>query len=139
MSATVGQVMAKNVATCDASATLMEVAGIMLDRDVGDVLVTEGEELVGIVTDRDIVVRCIAEGADPRATTISTACSEDLVTVSPDAPIEEAERVMSDRAVRRLPVVEGGRPIGVVSLGDLAIERDPQSPLADIAAAPPND
>src|SRR5829696_7975459 len=113
--------MARNVATCDASATLMEVGQVMLDRDVGDVLVTDGDELLGIVTDRDIVVRCVAWGADPSETRISTACTEDLVTVSPDATLEEAARVMSDRAVRRLPVLEDGRPVGVISLADLAI------------------
>jgi len=139
MSATVGEVMAHDVVTCDAGATLAEVAAMMRDRDIGDVLVLDGDQLRGIVTDRDIVVRCVAMGADPRQATVDGACSEDLVTVSAETSVDEAARLMAQRAVRRVPVVEDGRPVGVVSIGDLAIERDPTSPLADISASRPNE
>jgi len=102
------------------------------------VLVMSGWELPGIVTDRDIVVRCVAHRADLRLTEIGATCKEDLVTISPGSSIEGASRVMADRAARRLPVIDSGRPVGVVSLGDLAIEENPQTPLANISAAPPN-
>jgi CBS domain-containing protein len=111
----------------------------MRDRDIGDILVMEGERLQGIVTDRDIVVRCVADRGDISSATLADACSPELVAVSPDTEIREAARIMADRAVRRLPVVENGRPVGMVSLGDLAIEQDPQSALGGISAARPND
>jgi CBS domain-containing protein len=130
--------MMRNVATCDSAATLAEVARMMRDRDIGDVLVTEGEELRGIVTDRDIVVRCIADDADPTVATVVDACSDELVTVTPEMSLEEAARVMAERAVRRLPVVDDGRPVGVVSIGDVTIERDPTSTLAEISVSRPN-
>jgi CBS domain-containing protein len=139
MTATVGEVMAHELVTCDVNATLTEVAALMRDRDIGDVLVLDGDELRGIVTDRDIVVRGVAAGADPRQATVAGACSEDLLTVSPQTSVDEAARLMAEQAVRRVPVVDGGQPVGVVSLGDLAIEREPTSSLADISATAPND
>jgi len=137
-SATVGELMAKALVTSPSTATLAEVAGLMRDRDVGDVVVNDGEELIGIVTDRDIVVRCIAEGVDPTEATVVAACTEDLVSVGPDATVEDAARIMREHAVRRLPVVEDGRAVGIVSIGDLAVEQDPTSALADISAQRPN-
>ena len=80
----------------------------------------------------------IASGKDPATTRLDEICSKDVTTVSSDMPVEEAVRLMRDRAVRRLPMVDGDRPVGVVSLGDLAVERDPTSALADISEAPPN-
>jgi CBS domain-containing protein len=90
------------------------------------------------VTDRDIVVRAIADGLDPVRETVDSVFSSDVNTVSADASIEEAIRVMGECAVRRLPVMEGERIVGVVALGDLAMERDTNSALADISAAAPN-
>jgi CBS domain-containing protein len=110
----------------------------MRDDDIGEVIVSDGDRLLGIVTDRDIVVRAIAEGLDPVREKVDTVFSGDVNTVSADAPIEEAIRVMSERAVRRLPVMEGERIVGVVALGDLAMERDTNSALADISSAAPN-
>jgi CBS domain-containing protein len=139
MTVPVGEVMTKNVVTCPADATLVDVAALMRDRDIGDVLVTDDDEVRGIVTDRDLVVRAMASGADPRATTVASVCTEDPATVTAETSLEEAERIMRERAVRRLPVVEAGRPVGILSLGDLAIERDGGAALADIAAAAPDD
>jgi CBS domain-containing protein len=111
----------------------------MRDRDIGDILVMEGDRLQGIVTDRDIVVRCVADGKDLSSATLADAVSSDLVTVTPDTEITAAAQLMADRAIRRLPVVEDGRPVGVVSLGDLAVQRDPNSTLGGISAASPSD
>jgi CBS domain-containing protein len=120
--------------------TLVEVARLMRDNGVGAVLVTDGGILRGIVTDRDIVVRAVAEGLDPQRETVDTVFSgQDLVTVTPDTTMGEAVELMRRNAVRRLPVVDDtGRPVGIVSIGDLAIEGDGEDALADISAAPPN-
>jgi CBS domain-containing protein len=84
------------------------------------------------------VVRILAEGRDPAATTLADISSHDLTTVSPEDSVEQAVQLMREKAIRRLPVVEDGRPVGIVSLGDLAVERDPDSALGEISAAPPN-
>jgi len=139
MTVLVGEVMSKNVVTCRADTTLVEVAMLMRDHDIGDVLVIDEREVRGIVTDRDIVIRGLASGADVRQETVATVCTEDPATVSADTSVEEAERVMRERAVRRLPVVDGNRAIGILSLGDLVIEREGASTLADISAAAPDD
>jgi CBS domain-containing protein len=105
---------------------------------VGDVLVMRGGSICGIVTDRDIVVRTVAEGRDPNRAMLGEICSRFLVQVAPDDPIERAVELMRARAVRRLPVVLDGTPVGIVSLGDLAAARDPESVLAEISGAPGN-
>jgi signal-transduction protein with cAMP-binding, CBS, and nucleotidyltransferase domain len=99
----------------------------MRDENVGDVLVTQDGMLCGLLTDRDIVVRAVAEGRDLTGTRLADVCSAGIVTVSPDEAAEVALRLMRDRAVRRLPVVEDGRPVGVVSVGDLTSGRDEAS------------
>ena len=99
----------------------------MRDEDVGDVLVTQDGMLCGMLTDRDIVVRAVAEGRDLTGTRLADVCSAGIVTVGPDEATEVALRLMHDRAVRRLPVVEDGRPVGVVSVGDLISGRDEAS------------
>jgi CBS domain-containing protein len=121
--------------------TLVEVARLMRDNGVGSVLVTDGGQLRGIVTDRDIVVRAVAEGLDPQGETVDTVFSgQELVTVTSDTPMDDAVERMRRNAVRRLPVVDdSGRAVGIVSIGDLAIEGDGESALADISAAPPNE
>ncbi|NGN69299.1 CBS domain-containing protein [Streptomyces sp. A7024] len=115
-----------------------EVAHRMRAEDIGAVLVTEGGELRGVVTDRDLVVRVMAEGKDPGETTVMSACSTDLVTVGPDEPAVLAVQLMRKHALRRLPVVRDGEVVGIVALGDLAVGRDPESALGEISAAAPN-
>ncbi len=134
----VKDVMTTDLVSCDASTPLADAATLMRDRDIGDVLVTDGNTLRGIVTDRDIVVRCLAEGGDLSRATLADACSADLTTVEPDTGVDEAAKVMRDRAIRRLPVVEGGKAVGIVSIGDLAVTGDPKSALAGISASAPN-
>jgi CBS domain-containing protein len=101
-------------------------------------VVLDDGKVCGIVTDRDIVVRGIADGRDPRSTTVGDVCSRDLTTVAPDDQIAAAVRLLRDKAIRRLPVVEAGRAVGILSIGDVAIEQERDSPLAAVSAAPPN-
>ena len=118
--------------------TIREAGLAMRASDVGDVLVMRGSAVCGIVTDRDIVVRTVADGRDPNRAMLGEICSRYLVHVSPDDPIERAIELMREKAVRRLPVILEGTPVGIVSLGDLASARDPGSALAAISDAPGN-
>lgn len=140
MPQSVRDVMTPNPISLSDSAPVVDAAQAMRDSDIGDVIVLDqSDELCGIVTDRDIVVRVLAEGKDPQATSLSEICSSNVHTLSPDDAVGDAVRLMREKAVRRIPVVEGGKPIGLVSIGDLAIERDSDSALADISAAEPNE
>lgn len=135
---TVHDVMTYNLTTLPMSASVLDAAHAMRDANIGDVMVLNNGNLCGIVTDRDLVVRAIAQGRDPSTTTLADICSQDLSTVAPTNSIDHAVQLMRQKALRRLPVVENGHPIGIVSLGDLAQNRDPQSALGEISAAPPN-
>jgi CBS domain-containing protein len=119
------------------SQTMADTARIMRDTHVGAVLVVNEGELVGVVTDRDLVLRGLAEGAGPDSP-VGPLCSGDLVGVAADADLEQAERLMSEHAVRRLPVIDDGQVVGIVSLGDLAISGDADSPLAAVSRAMPS-
>ena len=135
----VSEVMTRNPITLASTDTLAHAAKKMRDADVGDVIVVEGGTVRGLVTDRDIVVRAIAEDLDPFSTALVGVCTRDVVTVSPDDSIDTAVRLVRENAVRRLPVVAAdGTPVGVLSIGDLAVERDTDSALAEISAAEPN-
>jgi CBS domain-containing protein len=138
MAQAVRDLMSTQIVTCAPNASIKDVAKKMRDEDIGDVLVTEGDQLRGIVTDRDLVVRCLADGTNLSKVKVADIISTDLVSISPDTSAEEAARLMGQRSVRRLPVVDGGRAVGIVSIGDLAMERDPNSVLAGISSAPPN-
>jgi CBS domain-containing protein len=131
--------MTDNPITVGAQTTLVEAARLMRERDIGDVFVVEDGRLRGIVTDRDIVVRAVADARDIKKTTAGEVCSGDLVDVSPDDDADRAVMLMRARAIRRIPVTSAERLVGVLSLGDMAVERDPRSALADISAATPND
>jgi CBS domain-containing protein len=134
----IAEVMTPRPLTISLDAPIVEAASAMRDADVGDVLVVRGKDLIGIVTDRDIAVRVVAGGRDPESTTVGEVSSGSVTAVSPDDDIDHAISLMRDNALRRLPVVEAGQPVGIVSIGDLAVERDSTSALADISAAPPN-
>lgn len=131
-------VMTSDPATLDVSAPVIEAARLMQQRSIGDVLVVRGEELVGVLTDRDIVVRCIAQGRDPSNETVEECCSSSVATVGPDSDTDEVVQLMVEKAIRRIPVVERGQPVGIVSIGDLAENLDRRSALGAISAAPPN-
>jgi CBS domain-containing protein len=121
----------------DASDTIQAAARTMASEDVGALLVRSESRTIGIITDRDLVVRGLAEGLGLDAT-VSQVTSDQLVTVAPGDPVATAVQAMRDAAVRRVPVLDGGVVVGIVSIGDLAIERDPESVLADISEEPPN-
>ena len=139
MSERIRDVMTTNPETLPESTIVREAAETMRANDIGDVVIVDDNGAIsGILTDRDIVVRVVAEGRDPRATRIGDIASRELTAVSPDDPVDRAVLLMRERAIRRLPVVDKGKPVGIVSIGDLALDRDPDSALADISAAPPN-
>ena len=112
-----------------------QAAQAMREQDVGNVLVVDGDQVRGIVTDRDIVVRGLADRADLSDCHLGDVCSGDVVTATPDEDADAAITRMREHAVRRIPVVDHGRPVGVLSIGDAAIEKDSRSGLADISAA----
>ncbi len=137
--ATIREVMTKDPVTLRESASVQEAATSMKTQDIGNIIVLDdGDQVAGILTDRDIVVRVVADNQDPAQTKIGDVCTRDVTTLSPDDSIGDAVRMMTDKAIRRLPVVEGGSAVGIVSLGDLAIDQDSDSALADISEAPPN-
>ncbi|MER7440480.1 MULTISPECIES: CBS domain-containing protein [Micromonospora] len=135
---TVGEFMTTRLVTMDGSDTLTAAAQEMRDMAIGDVVVTDGDNVVGIVTDRDITVRAVAENMNPATTRLNEITTKDVITVSQYDDAVSAADLMRTYAVRRLPVVQDGRLVGLVSMGDLAVEREPQSVLADISADDPN-
>ncbi|MEU8023459.1 MULTISPECIES: CBS domain-containing protein [Micromonospora] len=135
---TVGEFMTTRLVTMDGHETLVAAAREMRDSAIGDVVVTAGDDVVGIVTDRDIAVRGVAEEMDPNTTRLNQITSRDVITVSQYDDAVAAADLMRTYAVRRLPVIDDGRLVGLVSMGDLAVEREPQSVLADISADDPN-
>lgn len=134
----VGEIMTRELSTLESSSTIAEAAREMRDNDTGAIIVADGGEMRGLLTDRDIVVRAIAEGRSPDETSAGEICSTDLVTLEPSSTIGDAVQTMRKANVRRLPVAENGTPVGVISLGDLAMARDEESALADISSASPN-
>jgi len=136
---TVKDVMTTNVVYLPSETTIAEAARTMREQDIGDVVIADGASLAGVITDRDIVVRAVAERRDPEATTIGEIMTRDLVTVRPEDTIQQAALLMRDRAVRRLLVCDDNQGlVGVVSIGDLAERIDPDSVLGGISSAEPN-
>jgi CBS domain-containing protein len=138
MAQSIREVMTADPRTVEADATLVDAAREMRDSDVGSLIVVENGSVAGIVTDRDIVVRAVADGRDPSSARVSEVATMNPTTLTVDHTVEDAIRIMREQDIRRIPVVQDGRPAGIVSLGDLAIERDTDSVLADIASEPPN-
>lgn len=138
MARTLGELMSPNPVMLESSSTAAEAARAMKDNSIGDVLVIEDGALFGIVTDRDIVTRCIAEGADPASTPVGQICTTDPVSLSATDGPDRAVHAMRENALRRVAIMDDGRPVGVVSLGDLAVALDRESALGEISAAPPN-
>jgi CBS domain-containing protein len=134
----VREVMTPGVVAVRPDASLAEAAQLMRAQDIGDVLVADGQEVVGVLTDRDITVRAVAEGIDPLTMSVAAACTPHPVTVAPTDTVVAAVELMRARAVRRLPVVEDGLPVGMVTLGDLAKSENPESALAEISRAEPD-
>jgi CBS domain-containing protein len=131
--------MSPNPVVVGVDESVAAAAARMRDADIGSVVVVSaGGNVAGIVTDRDIAVRGVAEGRQPTATAVAEIASPSVVTVTPTDDLDTVVDVMRTRAIRRVPVVADGQPVGVLSLGDLARLRDPGSVLADISGAKPN-
>ncbi|MBZ5200637.1 CBS domain-containing protein [Planomicrobium chinense] len=127
----VTEIMTTDVQTCTMDATLQEIAGMMLDWDVGSIPVVDNGRLAGIITDRDLVIRGIAAQFS-LDTPVRQILSSDLVTGRPDMDLEEASDLMAEHQIRRLPIVEGDKLLGIVSLGDVAV-KDPSDMHAGAA------
>jgi signal-transduction protein with cAMP-binding, CBS, and nucleotidyltransferase domain len=139
MANTVNEIMTRNPAVLSASSTVEEAARIMRDRYIGDIIVSNDKNSqCGIVTDRDLVVRVLASGKDPKKTKLDSICSWDITALRSTESTDDAVRLMREKAIRRLPVIDDGKVVGVVSLGDLAQRLDQNSVLGEISAASPN-
>jgi CBS domain-containing protein len=139
MSQLIREVMTPNPVTLSATESAAKAAAAMKEADTGAIVVADDGAIRGILTDRDIVVRAVAEGRDPAGVEIGDICSADVTTLSPDQPVEQAILTMREQSIRRVPVTQDRTVVGIVSIGDLAIERDENSALAEISAAPGND
>ena len=115
-------VMTSNPTTCEPQASVVDAAKVMAQEDVGSIPMVEGDRLAGVVTDRDIVLRVVAEGRNAQSTTVGDIASRDLVTVSPDDDLDRALELMAEKQVRRLPIVEGDKLVGIVAQRDIALQ-----------------
>lgn len=128
----VKDIMTKDPACVGPDATLGEIATLMKQEDCGSIPIVQGNKLVGIVTDRDIVVRAIAAGKDPKTAKVSEIMSADPICVAPDDDVREAQKIMADRQVRRLPVVEDGRLCGIVVIGQIARREHDEEKVGEV-------
>jgi CBS domain-containing protein len=128
----VRDMMTTRLVTCSSDDTLFAAAKKMQDNDIGCCPVVERDKLIGLVTDRDMTVRAVARGLDPNATMVSAVMSTDIIVGEPDMSAEDACDLMGEHQVRRLPVVEGSRLVGMISLADLAIDLEEEEMLADM-------
>jgi CBS domain-containing protein len=125
MGQNIKDVMTSDPCTIDADKSVAYAAKMMRDEDVGLAPIVEGDKLIGMLTDRDIAIRVVAEGRDPGQVTVSEVASKHVVTIDPQQDLDEALRIMAKHQVRRLPVVEeDGRLVGVVAQADVARKGD---------------
>lgn len=122
MARTMRDIMSAAPVCMAATESVSEAARAMKQHGIGTVLVTTDGGLSGLVTDRDITVRVLAEDRDPLTTPVGDICTGELAVLAPDDDVERAVRLMRERAMRRIPVLQDGTPVGVVSTGDLAPE-----------------
>jgi CBS domain-containing protein len=116
--------MTENPSSCARSTPVVEAAKVMAREDVGSVPVVDSGRLMGVVTDRDLVVRVLAEGRDPEGTSVGDVASSDVATVSPDDSLDDALKLLARHQVRRLPVVEDDQLVGIVAQADVARHAD---------------
>jgi len=121
MDKNVRDAMTENPHSIGHSASVVEAARLMRAQDIGSLPITDEEKLVGMITDRDITMRVVAEAADPKMTSVGDVYSRDLISVEPDKDLAEALQLMARHQVRRLPVVENGRLVGIVAQADIAL------------------
>ncbi|MFI1422043.1 CBS domain-containing protein [Streptomyces sp. NPDC020731] len=134
----VKDVMTAGVVAVRPDASIVEAARLTRTQNIGDVVGAGGQRVVGVLTDRDITVRAVARGADPLGMSAGSMCAPDPLALAPDDPVSSAVALMREHAIRRIPVVEGGLPVGPVSLGDPAEAREPGSAPAGIGHAEPD-
>jgi CBS domain-containing protein/transcription elongation GreA/GreB family factor len=127
---TANEVMTQSLATCTPDDTVAHVAEIMRDRDIGDVLVMEDGKLSGIITDRDLVIDALTDGIDPQRTPISRFMCSKVITGNPDWSMTRIARTMAKHQIRRLPIVQDGELLGIISLADIARQERRNSLLA---------
>ena len=138
MTRKVRDIMSAAPACMAATESVSAAARVMKERGLGTVLVMDDGRLAGLVTDRDITIRVLAENRDPLTTHLGDICATELAVLGPDDDVQQATRLVRDRAVRRLPVIADGVPVGVVSIGDLVLDQDERSAFSEISAAAPN-
>ena len=126
-STTVKEVMTRAPSTIESGGSVVEAAQQMLNEDVGSLPVVHGDELVGMVTDRDLVLQVVAKNLDPNKVQVAEVCSEDPAVATPNEPLEQALATMAAEQVRRLPVVEDGRLVGILAQADVARTAEPSS------------
>lgn len=119
----VKDIMTKNVAYISPTSTVIDAAKMMQQHNVGSIPVCDQNGLVGIVTDRDIVVRNIAQGGSPQNTAIKDVMTPQVKAATPDMDINDVSHLMAEQQVRRMPVVENNKLIGIVALGDMAVDQ----------------
>jgi CBS domain-containing protein len=124
MANSVRDAMTEDPRSIGKSVSVVEAARLMREQDIGSLPITDDEKLVGMITDRDITTRVVAEAADPKVTSVGDVYSRDLISVEPDKDLEEALRLMARHQVRRLPVVEDGRLVGIVAQADIALREN---------------
>jgi CBS domain-containing protein len=125
MGQSIRELMTKDPRTVTAGQSAVDAARVMRDEDTGVVPIVEGDRLVGVVTDRDIAIRVVAEGKDAQSATVGDIASKDVVTIDPQQELDEALRLMAQHQVRRLPVVEeDGKLVGIVAQADVARRGD---------------
>ena len=136
----VRDLMTPDPVALDSTATARDAARCMRDDDIGDVLVREGATLRGIVTDRDLTTRVMADDRDAGSVTLEDVLTPGVDVVGPDEDVREVVDRMRRDAIKRVPVVDDDQtPVGILSMGDLAIERDEDSALAQVSVARPDD
>ena len=118
-------VMTSNPVTAEPSMSVVDAARRMIEEEVGPLPVVDGERLVAMVTDRDLIARVVAEGRDPQSVTVEDIASRELVTGQPDQDVDEARQLLAEHQLDRLAVVEGDRLVGVISEADIRADEGP--------------
>jgi CBS domain-containing protein len=137
MALSVRDTMTENPRSIDAAASVVEAAQLMREQHIGSLPITDDEQLVGMITDRDIATRVVAQAVDHTKTSVGDVSSRDLITVEPDRDLDEALQLMARHQVRRLPVVENGRLVGIVAQADIALsENEMTGKLVEAISAP---
>jgi CBS domain-containing protein len=125
MAKSVRDAMTTNPSTIDADQDVAAAAKLMKEQDVGVAPIVEGGQLFGVLTDRDITVKVVAEGKDPQSTKVRDIASKDVITIDPQQDLDEALRMMAQHQVRRLPVVEeDGKIVGILAQADVALQAE---------------